>query len=256
MGFSGDRYTWARNKTSKEATRERLEKFLVNEDMWLKAKEMKVQHLNFHHSDHRPIIMEFSSTNVPNQASFRKKKVKMEEFWTEMEGSRKAFKEAWTATNNISNINFTSRIQEGLVEMSRWNRNRLQGSIIGAIDRKEREIQALELCPNQMNADSISKAERELETLLREEESYWKIRTREDWLKSGDKNTKWFHQRASFRKKKNEIKGILDERNRWTENEEEIGQIATTFFKKLLTSNYPTKESISGGACNHSNLGR
>lgn len=66
--------------------------------------------------------------------------------------------------------------------MSKWNRKWLNRSIFGAIDRKEKVIQTLELCPNQMYAENIRKAERELESLIREEESYWKIRAREDWL--------------------------------------------------------------------------
>lgn len=48
----------------------------------------------------------------------------------------------------------------------------------------------------------LAKAENELEVLLEEEEKYWKLKSREDWLNWGDKNTKWFHSKASHRKKK------------------------------------------------------
>lgn len=90
----------------------------------------------------------------------------------------------------------------------------------------------------------ISQAERELENLLKEEESYWKMRAREDLLKIGDKNTKWFHAKASNKKRKNEIKGIVDENGQWVISEEEIGTATTSFFKKLLISSNPSSDSI------------
>lgn len=89
------------------------------------------------------------------------------------------------------------------------------------------------------------KAEKELENLLQEEEDYWKIRSREYWLKGGDKNTKWFHSRASHRKRKNEINGIFNEQNQWVESEVEIGRVATNYFKSLLSTNNPSQNDIN-----------
>ncbi|MDV3193919.1 MAG: hypothetical protein Q8835_02525 [Sweet potato little leaf phytoplasma] len=69
------------------------------------------------------------------------------------------------------------------------------------------------------------------------------MRSQEDWLKEGDKNTKWVHSKASHRKKKNEIKGIFNKMGIWEENEEGIGKIANDHFKALLKSNHPDAES-------------
>lgn len=52
--------------------------------------------------------------------------------------------------------------------------------------------------------------EGELNCLLEEEEIYWHQRSRENWLKWGDKNTRWFHYRASERKRRNYISGIYN----------------------------------------------
>ena len=41
--------------------------------------------------------------------------------------------------------------------------------------------------------------------MLIDKEVYWKQRSRTDWLLEGDRNTKFFHAKASVQKKENKI---------------------------------------------------
>lgn len=82
------------------------------------------------------------------------------------------------------------------------------------------------------------------DSLLDEEERYWKMRSREVWLRWGDKNTKWFHSKATHQRKKNNIKGIRNRNGKWTEEEGEIGQIAKDYFKSIYVSTQPNPEVI------------
>lgn len=51
-----------------------------------------------------------------------------------------------------------------------------------------------------------------------------------NWLRMGNRNTTFFHNFASYRKKRNTIKGIEDESGRWVEGDEELLEVATNYF--------------------------
>lgn len=60
------------------------------------------------------------------------------------------------------------------------------------------------------------------------------------WFQEGDKNTKFFHPKASTRNMKNTIKGILNENGRWTREIDRIERILCKHFANLFTSTHPT----------------
>lgn len=49
-----------------------------------------------------------------------------------------------------------------------------------------------------------------LSDAYKEEEVYWKLKRREQWLEEGDRNTKYFHASAKKRRKRNRILGLLE----------------------------------------------
>ena len=78
----------------------------------------------------------------------------------------------------------------------------------------------------------------ELYSLLKQEEIYWKQRSRITWLKEGDSNTKYFHLMANGKRNKNYIPRILHN-GLWTERNQELGKIFTDHFQLLLGSPRP-----------------
>ena len=67
----------------------------------------------------------------------------------------------------------------------------------------------------------------------------WNQRSRVDWLKYGDMNTKYFHCRATERNKRNLIAGLENEFGEWVEDENCIGDILNSYFSSLFTSANP-----------------
>lgn len=84
-----------------------------------------------------------------------------------------------------------------------------------AFQRQAQVQLALQNLSSVANRDELCEAKAGLERLLLEEEVYWKQRLREHWLASGDRNTCWFQSRASYRRRKNQISGLMDSEGTW-----------------------------------------
>ncbi|CAN6580631.1 unnamed protein product [Malus baccata var. baccata] len=82
--------------------------------------------------------------------------------------------------------------------------------------------------------------EKELRAAHKEEEAYWKLKSRIQWLNEGDKNTKFFHAQTVRRRKHNKIKGLEDHHRVWHEDEKEICDIASFYFTGLFQSSRPS----------------
>ena len=71
------------------------------------------------------------------------------------------------------------------------------------------------------------------------EERLWRQRSRTLYLKDGDRNTKFFHCRATQRKRKNFIPGVRNHSNEWCTQKDQIAESFLKYFSELFTSSNP-----------------
>ena len=67
----------------------------------------------------------------------------------------------------------------------------------------------------------------------------WQQRSKVQWLKHGDQNTKFLHRTATQRKRKNFIKGLCDGNGDWQEDEDFFSTLLIDFYTNLFTSSNP-----------------
>lgn len=79
----------------------------------------------------------------------------------------------------------------------------------------------------------------QLAEAYREEEQFWRQKCREEWLREGDRNTKYFHNVVKGRKVKNIILMLLDEWGNEHFSEGSKGEIAVDYFRDLFMSSNP-----------------
>lgn len=65
---------------------------------------------------------------------------------------------------------------------------------------------------------------------------WWKQISRVDWLTYGDKNTQFFHKKASQRNWKNTIRGLKDSNGEWKTSFDELQSIMVDFYSELFTA--------------------
>ena len=79
----------------------------------------------------------------------------------------------------------------------------------------------------------------ELNSLLEQEDIKWGQRAKVEWLKNGDKNTKFFHACANQRKRRNTIEKIVDGDGRTCSTQREIEGAFISHFQTILITSSP-----------------
>jgi hypothetical protein len=85
----------------------------------------------------------------------------------------------------------------------------------------------------------------EIDELLEKEEIRWRQRSRVSWLRAGDRNTSYFHRRATWRQKKNRIEKLQTEHGKVIADTEQMETMATEYFSKLYQTDPTVQPTIS-----------
>ncbi|KAK2419793.1 hypothetical protein QL285_030613 [Trifolium repens] len=232
LGYSGEIYTWNNRQDNPGHIKERLDRFLAFAEWVQTFPSFQNNHLVRYKSDHCPILLDFSSNPVCRNNIQKPRTPKYELMWTSNADHHNTAKAAWQqARGSLKN-----KLAYTLAKMNHWGRQQF-GSLPKKIKEAQAELQ--ELNQNSTNSNMIQQIqnkELELDNLLESEEMWWSQRSRVQWLQHGDKNTKFFHQKATHRRKRNQIDCIQDNQGTTFTEEENIENILINHFRELFTS--------------------
>ena len=178
-------------------------------------------------SDHHPILMEVVEKGKGLRCIRRAfHRVNYEDMWSPCERCREIVKHEWKDTSCWNRGNpvdlFKKKSKESLVELKLWSNDEFNGIKRKVKQLKEKLKTIREECSHYEDMDEIKKIEWLIDSILHDEEIYWKQRSRAGWLRKGDKNTKFFNAKASTRKRKNRISRLENKDGIWTEEAENI----------------------------------
>ncbi|KAK2395425.1 hypothetical protein QL285_057163 [Trifolium repens] len=237
LGYLGEIYTWANNQADDFHIKERLDRFCANPDWINNFPNYRNYHLLRYSSDHNPIMLVFS-TNYYDRSDKRTKHYikRIEQIWLNDEDSTKVVQKAWQSCKEDD----IQKLQSVLDDIHSWGKEKY-GHIPRRIKYNQEKLRMLkERVPNKNTINQIKKTEQEMDDLLKNEELWWAQRAKAHWLLHGDKNTKYFHQEASQRKRKNNINFIEDKEGRRWLDEENIQRIFLNYFQDIFTSSNPS----------------
>jgi hypothetical protein len=232
LGYKGNRFTWTNRQEGEQLIQSRLDRFFANSGWISLFPTYTNTHLTRYQSDHCPISLEFTnktSNQGHNQHHYGKK---FEQIWLTNENHLNIVKDAWQSRHS----DIGNKLQFTLNSLHNWGKQTF-GSLPKRIKETQNDLATLQNHP-QTNCliQQIKDKEKELDDLLEKEEIWWCQRSRAMWLTHGDKNTSFFHQKASHRKRRNRIDSIKDPMGQYHTDQREIEQTFITHFQHLFTS--------------------
>lgn len=121
---------------------------------------------------------------------------------------------AWNCVEFLGNLSrrFALKLKALKCQLKTWNRN-LGLSLKSVMKACKGRIRGLDLLEEFKSLSAMERFEREMwkKEFLKvalSEEILWKQRSQVNWLKKGDRNTKFFHKMAFHRKISNVIYGL------------------------------------------------
>eukprot|EP00253_Pinus_taeda_P030632 PITA_30632 len=195
------KYTWSNRRLGSNNIMERLDWFLVNISFLSSYSVVNVSILPFVVSDHYPIILAIDSHYTLGPLPF-----KYNHIWSDYPEAKCLIQQTWC--------------------------HHIEGSPGFIWESKLKNVKKTLKIWAKMQ---YNESEKEKKSIKREEEEKWRIKSKQTWLKSGDKNTSYFHRQATVWKIKNNITAIIDNAGNQHSDQTAIKNVASAHFKELLT---------------------
>ena len=189
-----------------------------------------IQHLGAINSDHSSILLDTQPTNHYLPRPFR-----FEAAWTRDTKCFGIIAEAWK--EEVEGSDFLKLCMKQLntqLALKKWNKD-----VIGHCQRridvllaKIQEIQKQDCTEENCRKEAHLQAD--LNEWLLRNEILWKQKSREVWLKEGDKNSKFFHLSTIIRRRRNSIDAVKNDSGEWITDRREIQKHFVEKFKTLF----------------------
>jgi hypothetical protein len=235
LGFSGPKFTWTNKRVGWANVRERLDRGLCNVDWQSLFPNVRVRHLLAHNSDHNPIILDTHLDLSKGVKPFR-----FEAMWTRDDSSSDVVSQAWSIqVNGSHHYRLAKKFQKVQKDFKVWNRTVFGLTRARIRDLEERLKLIQEMDPSQENLSTEAALQLEINEWLEREEVKWRQKSRELWLKEGDRNSKFFHLSTLVRRRKNYITEIQLDSGRWIHSKDDIADYFTLKFSNVFHSSLP-----------------
>jgi hypothetical protein len=142
----------------------------------------------------------------------KRKPFRFEDMWRTNPSYEQAITTAWLPKNRGSPMNqVQEKIQRCSKGLMKWSRAHFK-SITTQLKAKRDQLHRVEQkSMNGYEHAPVISLRREVNELLVKEEKMWQQRSCTLWLTKGDRNTKYFHSRATHRHRRNSLLGLRDD---------------------------------------------
>ena len=189
-------------------------------------------------SDHRPLV-----TFISAEEEIPRRFFKFDSRMVNKDGFPESVRRGWRGSgqSQLLQIPLVQRLSRCRKKISIWKRQ-----------NKTNAAEKIESLRRQLDqavvTASVTKQEKneikdQLHQAYLEEEIYWKQKSRVMWLRSGDRNTSYFHVITKAKRIRNTLTTIQDDNGVIFRGQKDISNVAVNYFQRLYTSS-PTNQQL------------
>uniref|UniRef100_A0A2N9HFR8 Reverse transcriptase domain-containing protein n=1 Tax=Fagus sylvatica TaxID=28930 RepID=A0A2N9HFR8_FAGSY len=239
LGFRGIPFTWENRSDGEALIQKRLDRALANA-AWLDCFNLcSVSHMVCSYSDHVPLLLHMDTSTRHCQPKRRPRK--FEEKWSLHPDCEAIIQDVWSReeANGSPMFILCEKIKHCRKALYRWYKE-VSGEFQNKIKVHTTSLTSL-ISSNiaGQNNSAIASLKAEINQLLLSEELHWRQRSRMTWLAAGDSNTKFFHSQAQQRRRTNRLSGLWNSDNVWCTDENQIKDIAVSYFDDIFHTSTP-----------------
>lgn len=198
----GGLFTWRKNISQGRHVRKRLDRCMADADWRLLFQHAMVEVLNPHNSDHNPLLLSCLKCRSHKVKSFH-----FQAAWISHPLYGTLVDNTWKYTPGDALAKLRGIKNESIV----FN-NETFGNIFRNKRILEARIKGVHRHLDSYPWSDLIKLEKDLQLqynkVLAQEELLWYQKSRENWVKFGNKNTKFFHTQTIIRRRRNMIAGL------------------------------------------------
>ena len=228
LGFHGLPWTYDNKQEGNRNVKVRLDRAVACPQWSAMYPHCKVSHIISSRSDHYPLYIQLLG-NRPNVSV--NKHLRYESYWErESKALDDHIRNCWNKSTQVRDLqDVASNLDKLMTSLHSWSRVHI-GYLPKKLDAARKRLNRLF-----KRSDKVAVLERketllEMDELLIKEEIMWKQRSCLDKMKWGDRNTKFFRSKATWRAKKNNISSLRRNDGTVTENVVEIHNITNSFL--------------------------
>nr|XP_051190257.1 uncharacterized protein LOC127303581 [Lolium perenne] len=235
LGFAGPKFTWNNRQEGDDLVRVRLDRAVANGSFTELFSGYRVENVITTSSDHLAVsitlaALEETAHVLPVQQQFR-----FEAAWLRAPDYQEVMERAWEeGRDGTHSLQSTCENLHRLAgSLKRWSAESF-GAIRKKILKLERKLKGMRC--SDADSHGIQQVEKSLCELFEREEIMARQRSRVDWLREGDRNTAFFHARATSRKRTNKISCLTREDGSKCDDMGEIKGMVHHFYEHIFTA--------------------
>jgi len=232
--YTGIKFSWHNGQQGTGLIQKKLDWIFGNACMFSK---WPATHANFQPrsiSDHSSMVLRFLQPTNHRHSSF-----KFLNIWADHSDFLSIVASLWhmpiTGNPMFQLTSKLRRLKPGLKNLHYQHTDHITSRVTQAKASWDAAQIALDSHPDSEDAKATERAHAAAYMqLCKAEESYFKQKSRVQWLALGDRNTSFFHKSLLHRQVRNRIHNLQDDAGNIIHDQQEIGKLASTYFERLL----------------------